>query len=239
MTKIKSSEIAVVIPTYNESSNIKTLLTKIYKVLPNGKVYLIDDSSMEENKKLIEGVRKTNAKVVSRMQKLGRGSAVIAGFKEVLKNKDTKLIFEMDADLSHDPGEFPLFLGKMKADSADLIIGSRYLKRSKITDWPLWRLAMSRIINLFLDFLLGLRLTDYTDGFRLYNRNAAEFLTRSKFKTSGFILLSESSYALKVNNFMISEVPIRFIDRKHGESSMSIRELFISLYGILKVRFNK
>ena len=239
MTKIKDKEIAVVIPTYNESSNIKMLLTKIYKVLPNGKVYLIDDSSAEENKRLMEKVKNTNAKVVSRMQKLGRGSAVIAGFKEALKDKDIKLIFEMDADLSHDPGEFPLFLDKMQSDSVDLVIGSRYLKRSKITNWPLWRLAMSRIINLFLNFLLGLRITDYTDGFRLYNRRAAEFLTKSKFKTSGFILLSESSYTLKLNNFIISEVPICFIDRKHGESSMGIGELFISLYGILQVRFNK
>jgi len=232
-------KVAVIIPTYNESSSIDILLKRIYKILPHAKIFIVDDSMLTENKKLKEKTKNSRVKVISRMQKLGRGSAVMVGFREALKDKDIKYFFEMDADLSHLPAEFPIFFEKIKKENADLVIGSRYLDGSATIDWPKWRIIMSKLANLYLNILLNLKLTDYTDGFRLYTRNAVEFLTKEKFKTSGFILLSESSYKLRLNKFVITEVPIHFVDRKYGKSSMGPRELFYSLFGILKVRFIK
>lgn len=230
--------IGIVIPSFNESENLPILLAKIKKTSFKARVVIVDDSSKEENKKLLEKTKKTKAKIISRQQKLGRGSAVMAGFKELLKDKKIEYFFEMDADLSHNPEEFGRFLEKIKSKKADLVVGSRYIKTSKITNWPLQRYIQSRIINFFLRFFLGLKLTDFTNGFRLYSRRAVEFLINADLQTTGFILLSETAYKMKQNGFKITEVPISFSDRKYGKSSAGISELIASFVGIIKVRFS-
>lgn len=236
LSNIKNKKVAVIIPTYNESKNIKILINDIYKFLPSARIILVDDSNEIENLKIKKNIKNLNVDIISRNKKLGRGSAVIIGFKEALKDKDIKYLFEMDADLSHLPNEIPNFLNKIHETKADLVIGSRYVNSGKTIKWPLWRLVLSKLINQFINLLLGINIKDYTDGYRLYTRKAANFLTKSSFRTSGFILLSESSYKLKLNGFKIIEIPITFVDRKYGKSSMGFKELLQSLYGILIIR---
>jgi len=231
--------IAIIIPTYNESENVPLLLEKIKKVLPQAKIAIIDDSSEEEFKTLKEKAAGKNVQIINRTGKLGRGTAVIDGFKLLLKDKTIDLLFEMDADLSHDPSDFPNFLNKMDKLNADLVVGTRYDGKGKISDWPTDRLIKSKAANLYLKSLLGLDLTDYTSGFRLYSRRAAEFLIKVDFKTSGFILHSESAYNLKRNEFTITEAPINFKNRKYGQSSLGSEKVIESFVGILKVRLNK
>jgi dolichol-phosphate mannosyltransferase len=172
--------------------------------------------------------------LISRGKKLGRGSAALRGLAEALKHKEIRYFFEMDADLAHSPAEFDRFLAVRH--EADLVIGSRYLKASHIVKWPRRRLIQSRVINALLNFWLGINLTDYTNGFRLYSRAAAEFLLGARLQETGFIALSEIAYKLKQNGFRITEVPISFRDRTYGASNANLKELMRSLAGAIRIR---
>lgn len=238
MKEESSIKIAIIIPTYKELENIAILVKKILTVFPEAKVIIVDDSPREENKLLQKHFQKykDTVNIYSRLKKDGRGGAVIAGFKEALKNKTIDFFFEMDADLAHNPEEVINFLEKR--NEADLIIGSRYLPKSKITAWPLKRLITSKAINLFLRMWLGLNLSDYTNGFRMYNRRSLEFLCAVPLKEKGFISLSEITYKLKKAGFKIAEVPTSFTDRRYGKSNAGIRELFNSLIGVIRIPFS-
>jgi dolichol-phosphate mannosyltransferase len=172
--------------------------------------------------------------VLHRGAKKGRGSAVIDGLKYALKKYSIRYFLEMDADLAHAPEECRALIDA--SAHADMVIGSRYLKGSVIADWPMYRLVQSRIINFFLRYLLGLRLTDFTNGFRLYTRPVVEFLVRTPMKEKGFIALSEIAYKVQRHGFRIAEIPVSFKDRKFGSSNANIRELFASLIGAFRIR---
>ena len=229
--------LAIILPTFNESKNLRILLEKINKVVPAAHVIIVDDSNDKENGRIkkIAGIYK-NVEVITRQKKMGRGSAVLDGFIYALKNKHYEYFVEMDTDLAHDPLELPLLYKALTARNAHLIIGSRYLDKSKIVDWPLRRLVLSKLINFFLNFWLGLKLHDYTNGFRIYERQAVEYLTKVGLKEKGFIALSESAYLLKKRGFKIIEVPITFTDRKHGESTVGTKELLMCFIGAVKIR---
>ncbi len=229
---------AVIVPALNESGNLKILVPNIFKNLSDSKVIIVDDSGDIENKKLHTVMLEhgNRVEIINRGQKLGRGSAIIDGLKSGMKDKNIRYFFEMDADLSHDPAELSRFL-KLK-DKYDMIVGSRYMQGSKITKWPWWRLAQSRVINKILNLWLGLSLTDYTDGYRLYGRSAVEFLTSTKLKEKGFISLSEVAFKLKKAGFKICEVPVSFTDRTLGKSNANTKELLNSLIGAIRIRFS-
>ncbi|PJA00045.1 MAG: hypothetical protein COX78_01090, partial [Candidatus Levybacteria bacterium CG_4_10_14_0_2_um_filter_35_8] len=108
---MKNNDIAIVIPSYNEVKNIGILIKSISRELGETKIIIVDDSSVSENKKLKDIIKgKRNIKLISRLKKEGRGSAVLDGFREVLKDKNKKYIFEMDSDLAHDPKEMKRFI---------------------------------------------------------------------------------------------------------------------------------
>ncbi len=232
--------IAVIVPSYNESASLKILVNKLLKHLKEVKIIIVDDSSKIENQKiknLIGNLNNKNIKLISRDKKLGRGSAVIDGFIEALKNKNIQYFFEMDSDLSHKPEEFNLFINKINKESFDLIIGSRYLKESKLINWSKKRIISSKIINKMLDLLLKLNISDYTNGFRLYNRKAIKYLVKAKLKSKGFIVLSETALKLNQKGFKISEVPITFMERRYGQSSVGPGEFINAIIGILKIKY--
>jgi dolichol-phosphate mannosyltransferase len=226
---MNNAQVAVIIPAYNEEKNLYILRKDIQRYLPGALVVIVDDSPAK--------LYLLGAFIVSRGIKLGRGSAVIRGLTEALKHKEIQYFFEMDADLAHSPAEFDRFLAVRSG--ADLVIGSRYLKQSHIVKWPFRRFIQSRIINALLNIWLGLHLTDYTNGFRLYSRKAAEFLQDAQLRETGFIALSEIAYKLKRNGFRITEVPISFQDRKYGASNANLKELVRSLAGAIRIRVLK
>lgn len=235
-------KIGIAIPSYNESSNIITLLSKIKETLPDALIVIVDDSNKNENKKIKQNISKSkfhNNKdivLISRFAKSGRGSAVLRGYEELSKNKTIEYFFEMDADLSHDPVEALKFLVEIKKKKADIVIGSRYLYESRIIKWPLRRKVLSKIINALINTWLDLKLSDYTNGFRLYNRNAVSFLLSVQLREKGFVALSEAVFRLKKNGFKIVEVPINFTDRTYGKSSAGFIEYKNSIIGILRIR---
>jgi len=234
---MKNKNIAIVIPSYNEVKNISILMKGIYKFLPDSKIIVVDDSSFDENEKLRKMVKnKKEVILISRLKKAGRGSAVIEGFREALKDKNIEYIFEMDSDLAHDPEEFARFIKKLSEKNYDLIIGSRYLPGGRIKNIAKNRTILSRVINVFLRYWLGIHVSDFTSGFRLYSRDAVKYLTQTKIKAKGFITLSEVLYKLYKKGFDIGEVPITWNFRKYGKSNVNSSELFTSLYFVLKMR---
>ena len=229
-------KIAIVTPSYREFKNIPVLIKKIRKILPESEIVIVDDSPKNENSKLNVSLKGKNVKAMSRFKKLGRGSAVLAGLKEAFKNKTIEYFFEMDSDLAHDPKEIPRFVKKIGAGNFDLIVGSRNLPGGGTINIPKNRIVLSKIINKFLYFWLGVKLTDYTGGFRLYSRASVEFLLKAQLKSTGFITLSEVAYKLNRNGFKIAEVPITIHNRIHGKSNVDAKEFVNSLFFVLKMR---
>jgi len=232
-----NKKIAIVIPSYREIEKISILIKKITEVLPQTKIIIVDDSPRSENKKINKIIEKIqNVTLISRFKKLGRGSAIISGFKEALKDTGVSYVFEIDSDLAHDPGEIPRFLDKIYKNNLDVVLGSRYIRGGKTINNVLTRIILSKIINLFLRLWLNIKLTDFTGGFRIYNRNAIKFLSNANLRAKGFIMLSETIFLLHRNNFKIGEVPITVSVKKDGKSNADVKEFTDSLFFIIKMR---
>lgn len=220
--------VAVIIPAYCESDSLKILLPRILKTLPGAHIVVVDDSENSASK------RTESVVILQRGTKKGRGSAVLDGMKYALRKSYIQYFIEMDADLAHAPEECRALIDS--SARSDMVIGSRYLRGSVIENWPLYRLVQSRIINFFLRYLLGLPLSDFTNGFRLYKRPVVEFLAKTPMKEKGFIALSEIAHKVHRHGFHISEVPVSFNDRKFGISNANLRELLESLIGAFRIR---
>jgi len=229
---------AIIMPSYNESKNISILLKSIGNILPESKVVIVDDSSKEENGKIRQIVKsKKNIVLISRLKKSGRGSAVLDGFKKALDNKTIDYFFEMDSDLAHNPKEFTRFIKKVNEYPYDLVIGSRYKPGGKIVHIEFYRTIMSRVINIFLYFWLGIHISDHTSGFRLYNRKSVKYLLSINIESKGFITLSEIAYKLHKAKFLLAEVPITWNYRRFGKSNVNYLELSNSLGFVIVMRF--
>ena len=225
--------ISIIIPTLNEEENIVRLIDKIFKIPLNIRIIIIDDSKKPFPK--LDKIKKVD--YVYRGKKLGRGSAVILGIKKALLNKKNRLIIEMDADFSHRTEEIKPNVNHLLKKKINFLIASRYLKKSKIVNWPISRHLLSKISNLLARVLLGVPIKDYTNGFRFYDRKAAKHIVSkcSKSNSKGFILLSEIAVELYINKFKINERPTIFINRIRGESKADIMEIFNAFCGLLKL----
>ena len=226
--------IAIVVPAYKEAKNIENLVKSILEVLKNPFIVIVDDSPNNEIENIIKDFN--NIHYVYRGKKLGRGSAIIEGMKIIIKKKEIDKIIEMDADLIHDPKEIKGNLKIFENNNLDLLISSRYLKQSKIINWSLRRKVFSFLSNKLSKFLLGIPITDYTNGFRIYSRRSVEHIILSCGKIGdGFIVLSEILVELYFNNYKVEETSCIFKNRTVIESSVNIKEISNSLLGLFKI----
>jgi len=231
--------IGIVIPTFNEENNIVKLIKTIKSKFKDTLIVIVDDSL---HKKIWHLIKKNKLKVsyIYRGKKLGRGSAVRIGLKKLLKNKKIKFFVEMDADFSHNPVELPKNINYFYKNSLDLLIGSRYLKKSKIINWSLSRRIFSFLANYLARNLLKIPISDFTNGYRIYSKNAVKKIIKNCGKIgSGFIMLSEILVELHINNFKIREIESIFVNRARGESSVNLKLILVSLLGLIKLYFNK
>ncbi|MBI5375535.1 MAG: polyprenol monophosphomannose synthase [Candidatus Schekmanbacteria bacterium] len=226
----------VVIPTYNERENIAKLTEQLLEISSDISILIVDDDSPDGTGKIADELTSasTRIKAIHRKGKGGRGSACVEGFKYALAN-DFDYVFEMDADFSHNPQEIPLFFDKIK--SYDMVIGSRYLKGSKIVDWTLARRVFSKIANFYARTILGIPISDYTNGYRIYKKKVISNLDFEKITSKGYIVLSEMAYQVYRKGFRIGEVPTLFVNRKRGQSNLSFQEIYTAFTGVLKVKF--
>ena len=231
--------ISLIIPTYNEHENIVELINKIKNNLDRKnldfKIFIIDDSP----KNIISNYLKNhtqNVEYIYRGKKLGRGSAILEGIKHALRTKYTDIVIEMDADHSHDPAELNSKIEIFKKQKCDLLIASRYTKKSKIIGWPFTRRTLSFCSNVLTKILLKIPISDYTNGYRFYSKSAAEHILRKCGNIGdGFIVLSEILLELYINNFKLNETDTIFRNRTKGSSSVNIRLIVNSLIGLIKL----
>ena len=230
-------KIGFVLPCYNEFENIFILIKQIKKIFNNHLIVVIDDSTTNEIKNKIIEYKKI--KYYKRKTKSGRGSAVIFGMKKILEESKVDLIVEMDTDLSSHPKELPKNIKNFKKKKLDLLVMSRYLKGSKIINWPLKRRLFSFLSNMLAKFLLGVNVSDYTMGYRIYSKSATKHVVNNCGKIGdGFIVLSEILAELNSNNFKIEDTKTTFINREKGDSTVNIKLIYESLIGIFKIYFN-
>ena len=233
------SKVAIIIPTYNESDNIKRLIKKINEYIKNVNIFIIDDSPIPEISKLIN-VNNKNINYFHRKNKRGRGSAILFGIKKALKDKQINLIIEMDADFSHDPKELRKKIDYFIKKNLDMLIASRYLNNSKILNWSLSRRVFSILSNILAKLFLRINLKDFTNGFRFYSiRSAKKIVKKCGNIGDGFIILSEIIVVINNNNFKIKELPTTFVNRTRGESSVNFILILQSLFGLIKLALIK
>jgi dolichol-phosphate mannosyltransferase len=215
--------VAVVLPTYNESENIARLLTQLRQVLPDSRLYVVDDNSPDGTGDIAErcAVELGGIEVLHRPGKQGLGSAYRQGFTHVIA-QGADIVVSMDVDFSHDPLSIPAMLAAIDAGS-DAVIGSRYVNGGGTKNWPLHRRLLSRWGNLYTGAVLGVKVRDCTSGFRAYRASALASIAPETTKAEGYAFLSELVVRLSRRGMKISEVPILFIDRENGTSKMSGR----------------
>ncbi len=231
---IKPMNIAIIIPTYNEKENIINLVKDISARVKESEILIIDDSKTDHISDKIKNFN--NVKLIFRGEKLGRGSAILEGFKYFINNSKAEIYVEMDADYSHDPSELKDNLFLHDKNNYDLLISSRYLKDSKIINWPLPRRIFSFLANKLARFMLGVPISDYTNGYRIYSKEAVKHISKNCGKIGdGFIILSEILVELYYNNFRVAETKSNFVNRVRGESSVNLKEIINSFFGLIKI----
>jgi len=228
------ADILVIIPTYNERENITALCRELLATSQEIEILVVDDNSPDDTAKVVADLAATNERVhlVVREGKGGRGGAVLAGMAWGLA-RPYRLFFEMDADFSHRPCEVPLFLEAIRR--ADVVVGSRYLPSSRIVNWPRLRRFFSGWANRYARFFLGIPITDYTNGYRCYRREAAAAINPDAINARGYIVLSEIAVQLHSKDFKFAEVPTVFVNRRRGESNLSRREITSAFWGVLSL----
>jgi len=215
-----TEKILVIIPTYNEANNIRTLLPLILQKHRDIDVLVVDDNSSDgtaANVKSLKDKFGERIQLIERPRKLGLGTAYVTGFKFALE-RAYDLIFEMDADFSHDPEMLPEFLRQIK--DYDLVIGSRYISGVNVVNWPMSRLLLSWGANLYTRIVTGMPIRDATSGFKCFRREALEAIDLDKIDSDGYSFQIEMHFKVWRKNFRVKEIPIIFIDRCEGESKM-------------------
>ncbi len=211
----------VIVPTYNERENLPRLIPRILDQDPGIDVLVIDDASHDGTGEVAEELAAAEPRlhVMHRPAKLGLGTAYLAGFEWGL-NQGYDLLFEMDADFSHDPDHLPQFLSA--AQTADVVLGSRYLEgRVTVVNWPIGRLILSSFANAYARRITGVPISDVTGGFRCYHRRVLEEIRLDRVGSEGYAFQIEMTMRAWVRGFRIVEIPIVFADRDSGDSKMS------------------
>ena len=227
----------VIVPTYNERFNIARLIPAVLAQDPGLEMLVVDDASPDGTGAVVDAIAANNNRVhiLHREGKLGLGTAYIAGFRWALERK-YDLVFEMDADFSHNPERLPEFLETVK--EADLVLGSRYQGgRVNVVNWPMSRLFLSYSANIYARGVTGLPIADATGGFKCFRRNVLESIDLNSVKSNGYAFQIEMSYRAWKRGFRLVEIPIIFFDRTEGVSKMSKKIVREAIWMVWRLRW--
>ncbi len=228
----------VILPTYNEADNIRTVLRDILSVSDVVEVLVVDDNSPDKTGLFAEEIANDNKRVhlIKRPSRLGLASAYIDGFKFALAHEYT-YILQMDADLSHNPKDIPRLLDSI--NGYDCVVGSRYIGGIRVVNWPTHRLLLSYFANIYARFITGLKLHDLTSGFKCYRSRVLDGIDLDSIHSEGYGFQIELKYICKKKNFGIKEIPIVFSERIRGKSKLSRKIIFEAAALVWKLRFRK
>jgi len=219
------TSVLVVIPTYNESESIESLLKRLNQARMQISdkyeidILIVDDNSPDQTAVIAKNLQLSDLKVLSRQHKSGLGPAYLAGFKQGLLEKYDYFV-EMDADLSHQPEQLIDLLNA--ASKADLVIGTRWIPGGSVVNWPKRRKWISKLGTGYASFALNLPYKDLTSGYRVLPREFLSQLDFSLIETRGYGFQIEMALKAIESGFGIKQVPITFVERENGYSKMSL-----------------
>jgi dolichol-phosphate mannosyltransferase len=218
----------LVLPTFNEVQNLDAVVTAARRVLaaaaPDGfRVLIVDDDSPDGTGALADALATAHPReveVLHRARREGLGPAYLAGFARALAG-GAGYVFEMDADLSHDPADLARLLSAVRDGHADLALGSRYVAGGDVADWGAVRRLVSRAGSWYARRTLGVEVRDLTGGFKCFRADVLRAIDLPSVRSRGYAFQVELTYRALVRGLRVVEIPIVFRDRTLGSSKMS------------------
>ena len=225
-----AGSVAVVIPTYDERSNLGPIVERVHAACPDAHVLVVDDNSPDGTGDVADELAAEDRRihVLHRTGKAGLGVAYVAGFHWALRAGYDRVV-EMDADGSHAPEDLPRLIATLDGESgdqadgggADVVLGSRYVRGGQVRNWSWYRQWLSRGANVYSKLALGVAINDITGGYRIYRREVLETLPLDEIASQGYCVQVDLARRAVEAGFTLVEVPITFVEREVGESKMS------------------
>jgi dolichol-phosphate mannosyltransferase len=211
--------VLVVIPTYNEIDNIEPIVTRVRSSAPSAEILIADDNSPDGTGDAADRLAAddSHVHVLHRPGKGGLGAAYIAGFGWA-QERGYDAVVEMDADGSHAPEELPKLLNALR--TADVVLGSRWVRGGTVKNWPFRRLMLSRGANVYTRVALGMPVKDATGGYRAYRVPVLDKIEVNGVASQGYCFQIDLAWRAYRSGFRLVEVPITFVDRERGTSKM-------------------
>ena len=217
----------IVVPTYHERDNLPEFTRRLWAVLPEARLLIVDDASGDGTPEWVRAQANYGRQlfILERAGKLGLGTAYLDGFAWVIERQRTEpccAVVQMDADLSHKPESVPDLLSALDR-GADLVLATRYREGLRVTNWPLWRLLLSLGGGMYVRLMTGMPISDPTGGFKAFRPEKLATLDLARVKCDGYAFQIEVTYMAWRLGWKIDEVSIVFEDRFAGKSKMSAR----------------
>ena len=235
----------VIIPTYNEVENIQAIVQAVFALPSLFDVLVVDDNSPDGTADVVKNLQEqfpNRLFLESRSGKMGLGRAYVHGFGWAIEHS-YDLIYEMDADFSHNPNDLELLRDACLNGKADMAIGSRYVRGVNVVNWPLSRVLMSYFASIYVQMITGMKINDATAGFVCYKKEVLEKIGIHNIEFIGYAFQIETKYRAYCKKFNLVEIPIIFTDRTEGTSKMSNAIISEAIFGVIKLRvkhlFNK
>lgn len=227
----------VIIPTYNEITNIEPMVRKVLSLQGQFHLLIIDDGSPDGTAAVVKKLQNEFADrlhLIEREGKQGLGTAYIAGFKWSLNN-GYEFVFEMDADFSHNPDDLER-LYEACQNGADVAIGSRYVNGVNVVNWPMKRVLMSYFASAYVRFITRMKIMDTTAGFKCYKAEVLRAFDLEKIRFKGYAFQIEMKFTAWKMGFNVEEVSIVFTERREGVSKMSSGIFKEAFWGVLSMK---
>jgi dolichol-phosphate mannosyltransferase len=225
----------ICIPTYNEIDNIDQIIDLVLHHVPTTHILVIDDGSPDGTAIAVRRRMSIDKRIhiIERQQKLGLGTAYCAGFAWAIQ-RGYDVVMQMDADLSHDAKDVPRLLAAV--ETADVVIGSRYVSGVNVINWPMSRLLLSYFANVYTRFITGMPIRDATGGFKCLRTEVLRAIDLSQIRSNGYAFQIEMTFRLWCKGARVMEIPIVFVDRISGTSKMSKNIIFEAAWLVWKLK---
>ncbi|MGP8243614.1 MAG: polyprenol monophosphomannose synthase [Bryobacteraceae bacterium] len=235
--EIDTRNAVVVVPTFNEADNIPKLVETVFGLYPEIHLLVVDDQSADGTAEIVRGLQACHPKLelLARSGDPSFGRSYRDGFRQLLAKEWCQAIITMDADFSHDPVVIARLLEL--AGTNDVVLGSRYVASGSVGNWALGRRLLSRAANFYVRAVLGLPIRDVTSGFTCMRAAALAAVPLDAIVSDGYAFLVELKYMLVRQGCRVRESPIRFEERREGQSKMSMGKIWESVWLPWRIRF--
>ncbi len=226
----------VIVPTYNEAPNLERLVAAIRAACPACGVLVVDDESPDGTGRIADALaaRDPRVFVLHRRPPRGRGLAGRDGFVEALA-RGAELIFEMDADFSHDPALLPRLAAELES-GADVVLGSRFVPGGSDADRGILRRTITVLANRFIRVVLGVPVGDCNSGYRGFRRAALAAVDPASLASTGPAIVQEVLFRAHQAKLRLVEIPLVFVDRRDGDSKLGLRLLVQGYFMVLRLK---